>query len=135
MNTLNTSESQDPITVHQSEILSLSDTILQAICAHDRQALEPILSESFVLLGNTQRTDRRAFLEAVCSGDFVAIDASFETIDIEVLGTTAVAAGIQRVEVELPDCSRAVSRSFFTDIFVGEQGRWLLRMAHSVELP
>jgi hypothetical protein len=47
----------------------------------------------------------------------------------------AVAAGIQRVEVELPDGSHAVSRCFFTDIFVDESERWLLRMAHSVEIP
>jgi len=38
-------------------------------------AQEPILSPDFVLVANSQRTDRRAFLEVVASGDFVAIDA------------------------------------------------------------
>lgn len=123
------------VSVHeQSEILRLSQVVLRAICSHDQQALEPILSPNFVLLGDSQRLDRRAVLEAVGSAGFVAIDADFETIDVELLGTVAVAAGVQRVEVELPGGSRAVSRGVFTDIFVKKSGRWRLRLAHSMEL-
>ncbi len=134
MNTPKTCEPRG-FSIQQTEILSLSDSVLRAICSHDQQALEPILSPDFVVVANSQRTDRRAFLEVVASGDFVAIDAGFESINIEVLGAIAVAAGIQRVNVELPDGSHAVSRCFFTDIFVDESGRWLLRMAHSVDVP
>lgn len=118
----------------RSEVLSLSNIVLRAICSHDRQALEAILSPDFYMLGDSQRTPRFGFLDAVASGSFVAINAGFESIDIEVFGTVAVAAGIQRVEVELPNGTRALSRGIFTDVFVNQSGRWLLRMAHSVDL-
>lgn len=124
----------DVSVLERSEILRLSHVVLRAICAHDRQALESILAPDFVLLGDSQRLDRRAFLEAVASADFIAVDADFESIDIESLGTVAVAAGIQRVEIELPDGSRAVSRGVFTDVFVKGSGEWRLRLAHSMEL-
>lgn len=120
--------------VERSEVLRLSQSILQAICAHDQGALEPILAPDFTLVGDSQRLDRRAFLEAVGSGGFVAVEAAFESIEIEMLGTVAVAAGIQRVEVELPDGTRAVSRGVFTDVFVKELTEWRLRLAHSVEV-
>lgn len=130
----NSRETNDVSMHEQSEILRLSQVVLRAICSHDQQALEPILAQGFVLLGDSRRLDRRAFLEAVGSADFVAVDATFESIEIELLAGVAVAAGVQRVEVELPDGSRAVSRGVFTDVFVRDSGEWRLRLAHSMEL-
>ncbi|MFO0957890.1 MAG: nuclear transport factor 2 family protein [Isosphaeraceae bacterium] len=118
----------------QLRILGLSEAILGAICSHDAGALEPILTPDFAFLGDSDRLDRSAFLEGVRSGEFVALESRFESIRVEILGPVAVAAGIQHVEVKLPDGIQGTSRAAFTDIFVKEGTAWRLRLAHSVEL-
>lgn len=64
---------------------------------------------------------------------FETVSATFESIEVEVLGESGVVAGVQRVEVLL-DGVQAVSRAAFTDVFVYQEGRWLLRVASSAEL-
>ncbi|HYG65089.1 MAG TPA: nuclear transport factor 2 family protein [Thermoanaerobaculia bacterium] len=114
-------------------LLDASNLILRAICSHDAAALSEHLAPDFWLLGSGARQDRDGFLEAVRTGDFLTLGASFETIDVEVLGDTAVVAGVQRVEVQVGS-ERAVSRSVFTDVFVLQGGLWLLRVVRSLEL-
>ena len=118
----------------RDELLDASDLILRAICAHDAAALSELMTADFVLLGSGARHGRGEFLEAVRTGELVSLGAAFETIDVEVLGDTAVVAGVQRVEVQAGSDDRVVSRSVFTDVFVQQGGRWLLRVAHSLEL-
>ena len=118
----------------RAELLSLSRVILEAICSHDRAALETLLVSDFVFIGDSGRVDRDGFLKGVEAGDFIALTYDFELIEIEVFGMTAAAAGVQRVEVELPGGARALSRQGFTDIFVLHDGGWRVRLAHSVEL-
>ena len=116
------------------ELLRLSELILKAICDHDAKALEAILAPDFIFIGDSQRLERGGFLDGVGAGGFVSVAQVFESIEIEILGTTAVAAGIQRVDVELPGGIRAVSRACFTDIFIKGDTGWRVRLAHSVEL-
>jgi ketosteroid isomerase-like protein len=118
----------------KEDLLRSSVEILNAICAHDAEALAAYLASDFVLLTAFGRQERAAFLDGARTGEFVALDAGFDCIEAEVLGTVAVVAGVQRVEVELADGSRAVSRGAFTDVFVREGENWLLRVAHTVEL-
>lgn len=125
---------EELIESERRELLGLSRVILEAICRQDAGALEPLLAPDFAFVGDSGRLDRRRFLDGVGASDFVAVASGFESIEIEVLGTSAVAAGVQRVEVELPDGTRAVSRQCFTDLFVKESGDWRVRFVHSVEL-
>lgn len=118
----------------RSEVLRLSELILRAICSHDPITLEALLASDFIFIGDSKRLDRGAFLEAVGAGGFLAIEHGFDSIEVEMLGAVAAAAGIQRVEVELPDGTRAVSRACFTDVFIKDVAEWRLRLAHSVEL-
>lgn len=118
----------------RTEILRISAAILDAICAHDDRALDAYLSPDFVMIGESSRTARDAFLAAVRDGGFAVRSSGFESIDVEVFEHAAVAAGVQRVEVDLPDGTRAVSRGVFTDVFVRDGARWLVRVAHSLDL-
>lgn len=116
------------------EILRLCRVILDAICTHDDRVLDVHLAAEFVLFDDASRSGRSEFLDAVRTEAFVTLESGFESIEADVFDTTAVAAGVQRVEVELPDGSRVVSRGLFTDVFVRAGDGWLLRFAHSVEL-
>lgn len=116
-----------------SELLHISKAILHAICSHDEEALSSYLAADFVLMSGASRQDRASFLEGVGAADFTTLDAGFEAIEVECWGDTAVVAGVQCVEVKHGPGS-IVSRVGFTDVFVQEQGRWLLRVVVSTEL-
>ena len=115
------------------ELLRISDEILQAICSHDAETLSSYLTDDFILISGDSRQDRASFLEAIGTADFKARHAAFEAIQQELLGTTAIVAGVQRVEVEVGS-EIVESRASFTDVFVRDGDRWLLRVAVSVEL-
>lgn len=115
-------------------MLRISADVLDAICAHDGRRLSTWLSADFTLLGSGQRQTREAFLEVVNGADFQVIDKSFETIEVELLGDTAVVAGIQRVTVRGDGDTPIVSRAAFTDVFVLQERTWRLRVACSEEL-
>lgn len=114
-------------------MLRISKAILHAICSHDAETLSSYLTSDFVLLGGASRQNRASFLEGVGAANFKALRADFEAIDVEFWDTTAVVAGVQRVEIE-HGLELLVSRARFTDVFVYERGRWLLRVAVSIEL-
>ena len=115
-------------------VVTLSHAILEAIVRHDSATLAAYLTPGFVLMGADGRHDRAAFLAGVAGGTFEARSFGFEWIDVEMLGATAVAAGIQRVDV-VAGGREAISRSAFTDVFVREAGGWRLAAAHAVDLP
>jgi hypothetical protein len=117
----------------RSELLRIGEAILHAICSHDAKVLSSYLADDFVLLSGASRQDRTSFLEGVGAADFKALHADFEAIEVELWGTTAVVAGVQRIELE-HGLESLVSRAAFTDLFVYEMGHWLLRVAVSVEL-
>jgi ketosteroid isomerase-like protein len=118
----------------RSAVVTLSHAILEAIVRHDSTALATYLSRDFLLMGAEGRHDRAAFLEGVGSATFEARSFGFEWIDVQILGATAVAAGVQRVDV-VSGGRDVTSRSAFTDVFVRESGGWRLGAAHSVDLP
>ncbi|MEM1178409.1 MAG: nuclear transport factor 2 family protein [Acidobacteriota bacterium] len=99
------------------ELLRISDAILQAICSQDAETLSLYLTDDFVLLSGDVRQGREAFLEGVGAAQFTALEAAFESIQVEPLGTTAVVAGVQRVDVE-QGSEVLMSRASFTDVFV-----------------
>ena len=132
---MNESQSPHPQVESAKEtLLRLSADILHAICTHDGPLLATYLSADFVLLGSGQRQNRDTFLESMMSADFHAFDWIFEIIEVELLGTTAVVSGIQRVTVQGDGEMRIVSRAAFTDVFVYHDMNWLVRVACSQEL-
>ena len=117
----------------RAALLAISASVLQAIVRHDTVTLATYLSRRFVLLAPSGRQDRDAFLAAVGGATFEARSFGFDWIDVQVFDTTAVVAGVQRVEVVV-DGKELTSLGAFTDLFVIEDGDWRLAAAHSVDL-
>ena len=118
-----------------SEIADLSHQILAAIQHRDRGVLDGVLHPEFVQINEAGvRTGRAAFIDAGIDADYDILDLTFDSLTIDVFGDVGVAAGVQRGRVWLATGDEATGRTAFTDVFVKENGRWLLRVATSADL-
>ena len=118
------------------ELLRVSEDILHAIASRNSDALDAILDEGFVhLQSGGERLTRDEFVKNIVEATYTIEEIAFESIQVEVLGDTAVAAGIQRAGVLLPDGTKLVSRGSFTDVFQRKNDGWKLWLAHSTEFP
>jgi ketosteroid isomerase-like protein len=119
------------------EFVRLSHRILDAIVHRDAATLDALFDDEFVAFapaGGRQR--KQEFIDAVVDAPFHILDASFESLEVEVVDDrTAVVVGIQRAEVRLPTGEHVVSRGAFTDLFVRRGQEWRVRVVQSVDLP
>jgi hypothetical protein len=114
-------------------LLAVSASVLQAIARHDTATLAACLSRRFILLAPSGRQDRDAFLAGVGGATFEARSFGFDWIDVQIFDTTAVVAGVQRVEVVVGG-REVTSRAAFTDVFLIADGGWRLAAAHAIDL-
>jgi hypothetical protein len=119
---------------HQG-LADLSHQILAAILHRDRAALDAVLHPGFVQINEAGvRTNRTAFIEAVCENDLDILDASFDSLSIEVFDQIGIAAGVQRGRVRMANGDVVTGRTAFTDVFIRQGSGWLLRAATSADL-
>ena len=109
--------------------------IFSAIQDRAESMLLQHLSAEFVHIDATgSREDRETFIRSITSSPLEILDVSAAPLTVEFVGGLAVAAGVQRALVRLEDDRRIEARTAFTDIFVQENGEWLLTFAHSLDL-
>jgi hypothetical protein len=111
------------------ELIALSNELVGAVHEHDRERLELLLADEFTLNGAAGELDREAFLEAA-SGPYEIDDWSYEEIDPEIYGDTAVVVSRYRQTGRL--AGRDLShRMHVTDIWVRRDGRWQVVRRHA----
>jgi ketosteroid isomerase-like protein len=116
-------------------VLRVEKETMEAIGRKDAAALEVILDDAFVLrTPNAPEMSRAEFLKNVATLPAEILSVRGEGVRADIFGETAVVTGIQRARVR-HEGKEFDSVGAFTDIFVRRRGRWLLRLAHSVELP
>lgn len=119
-----------------SEILQIERDIMAAIKGKDTAALEPMLADEFVYRTHFGvEADKAAFLESITSFPVEIISLRGEELKVNVYGETAVLTGVQVAEARPPEGEAEESAVAFTDVFVRREGRWLMVLAHGVELP
>ena len=119
----------------RQELTDLSHQILAAILYRDRAALDAVLHPDFVQINEAGvRTNRAAFIDAVCDGDLAITDLAFDHLSIEVIDQTGIAAGVQRGRVRMANGDIVTGRTAFTDVFLKSGAGWLLRAATSADL-
>ena len=108
---------------------------MEAIGRKDVAALRRLLDTRFVLRtpGGGEQS-REEFLKSVAGIPAEILSVRGEGVRADVFGETAVVTGVQRARVRV-EGRELDSVGAFTDVFVLRRGRWLLRLAHSVELP
>jgi ketosteroid isomerase-like protein len=111
------------------ELVDLSREVVRAVQEHDVDTLERLLAAEFTLQGAAGQLDREAFLEAA-AGPYEIEDFSYEEIDPEVYGDTAVLVSryTQAARLEGRDLSHRMN---VTDIWTRRDGRWQLVRRHA----
>jgi ketosteroid isomerase-like protein len=126
----------EKLTEAQRALLLLEEEIFTAIKNQDTSALESILTDDFVY--------RSPGSQEVAKADFLKLSASFphkivsiwgEEMKVNVYGSAAVTTGLQFAKTQTGEGAEETSVVMFTDVFVKQKGKWMLSLAHAVDLP
>lgn len=111
------------------ELVELSHDLARAVSEHDVAALEELLAAEFTLQGAAGQLDRGEFL-AAAAGPYAISEFSYEEIDPEVYGNTAVLVSrySQVATLDGRDLSRRMN---VTDIWTRRDGRWQIIRRHA----
>ena len=110
------------------ELIALSDALVGAVQASNRERLEELLAREFTLNGAAGQMSREELLEAA-GGRYVIDEWAYEEIDPEVYGDTAVVVSRYRQAGRLD--GRDVSfRMHVTDVWVRRGGHWQIVRRH-----
>ncbi len=120
----------------ETEIIAVEKQLFAAIKAKDPAALERLLTDDFILrVPGAPPADRAAFLQNVKAIPVEIVEIWSEDMHARGFGETAVLTGTQLARTRDSAGTTQVSAQAFTDVFVKRNGRWLLALAHSVEIP
>jgi len=126
----------EKLTQTQQTILQVEEEIFTAVKNQDTKTLERILTDDFVY--------RSPGNPAIVKDDFLKLAASFpikivsvwgEEMKAHVYGNTAVLTGLQLAKTLDNKGKEKTSAVMFTDVFVKRKGKWMLSLAHAVDLP
>jgi ketosteroid isomerase-like protein len=132
----NKSNGLEKLTPAQRVILEAEEAIFAAVKNRERGVLERILTDDFVY--------RSPGNQEVAKADFLKLSASFphkivsvwgEEMKVNVYGSTAVLTGLQFAKARTGDGREETSAVMFTDVFVKQNGKWMLSLAHAIDLP
>ena len=126
----------EKLTETQQALLFLEEEIFTAIRNRDTDALESILTDDFVY--------RSPGSQEVVKEDFLKLSASFphkivsiwgEEMKVNIYGSAAVTTGLQFAKTQTDEGPEETSVVMFTDVFVKQKDKWMLSLAHAVDLP
>jgi hypothetical protein len=111
------------------ELVELSHELARAVSEHDVGALEEMLAAEFTLQGAAGQLDRDEFL-AAASGPYEIDEFSYEQIDPEIYGNTAVLVSrySQVARLDGRDLSHQMN---VTDIWTRRDARWQIVRRHA----
>ena len=111
------------------ELVELANDLARAVSEHDVPRLEELLAEEFTLQGAAGQLDRDAFL-AAAAGPYEIDDFTYEEIDPEIYGNTAVLVS-RYSQVARLDGRDLSHRMNVTDIWTRRDGRWQIVRRHA----
>ena len=111
------------------ELVELSHELARAVSEHDVGALEEMLAAEFTLQGAAGQLDRDEFL-AAASGPYEIDEFSYEQIDPEIYGNTAVLVS-RYSQVARFEGRNLTYRMHVTDIWTRRDARWQIVRRHA----
>jgi len=94
-----------------------------------------VLTDDFVYRSPGRQVARDDFLELCAAFPYEIISIQGEDLSVNVYGNIAVVTGLQIAKTAGDEGEEEKSAVAFTDVFVKEQGKWMLSLAHAVDLP
>jgi len=129
------SKNSEELVEAQQALLLLEEEIFTAVKNRDTDALERFLTDNFVYRSPGRRVARDEFLELCAAFPYEIISIQGEDLSVNVYGNIAVVTGLQIAKTAGDEGEEEKSAVAFTDVFVKEQGKWMLSLAHAVDLP
>jgi uncharacterized protein (TIGR02246 family) len=132
----NNAKNPEKLTQAQQAVLRVEEEIFTAVKNRDAGALERILTEDFAYRSpGNQEVGKADFLKLSASFPYQIVSVRGEEMKVNVYGDTAVLTGLQLAKAKTGDGKEETSAVTFTDVFVKQNGKWMLSLAHAVELP
>ena len=124
------------LTETQQALLFLEEEIFTAIKNRDTDALERILTDDFVYRSpGSQEVVKEDFLKLSSSFPHKIVSIWGEEMKVNVYGSAAVTTGLQFAKTQTGEGPEETSVVMFTDVFVKQKDKWMLSLAHAVDLP
>ena len=124
------------LTETQQALLFLEEEIFTAIRNRDTDALESILTDDFVYRSpGSQEVVKEDFLKLSVSFPHKIVSIWGEEMKVNVYGSEAVTTGLQFAKTRTGEGPEETSVVMFTDVFVKQKDKWMLSLAHAVDLP
>jgi hypothetical protein len=111
------------------ELVELANDLARAVSEHDVPRLEELLAAEFTLQGAAGQLDRDEFI-AAAAGPYEIDEFSYEEIDPEIYGNTAVLVSRYRQVARL-DRRDLTHRMHVTDIWTRREARWQIVRRHA----
>jgi ketosteroid isomerase-like protein len=119
----------------QQALLLLEEEIFTAVKNRDTDALERVLTDDFVYRSPGQQVARDDFLKLCAAFPYEIISIQGEELSVNVYGDIAVITGLQIAKTAGGGGEEETSAVAFTDVFVKHEAKWMLSLAHAVDLP
>jgi len=127
---------EEKLTEAQQALLLLEEEIFTAVKNRDADSLERILMDDFVYRSpGSQEVTKTDFLKLSASFPHKIVSIWGEEMKVNVYGSAAVTTGLQFAKTQTVEGAEETSVVMFTDVFVKQQGKWMLSLAHAVDLP
>ena len=127
-------QNSEELTEAQQALLLLEEEIFSAVKNRDTDALERVLTDDFVYRSPGRQVARDDFIKLCAAFPYEIISIQGEDLNVNVYGNTAVITGLQIAETTGGEGEKEKSAVAFTDVFVKQRGKWMLSLAHSVDL-
>jgi hypothetical protein len=111
------------------ELVELAHDLARAVSEHDVDRLEELLASEFTLQGAAGQLDRDEFL-AAAAGPYEIDEFSYEQIDPEIYGNTAVLVSRYN-QIARFDGRDLTHRMHVTDIWTRRDARWQIVRRHA----
>jgi ketosteroid isomerase-like protein len=118
----------------QQALLLLEEEIFTAVKNQDTDALERVLTDDFVYRSPGRQVARDDFLKLCAAFPYEIISIQGEDLSVNVYENIAVVTGLQIAKTAGGEGEEEESTVAFTDIFVKQKGKWMLSLAHAVDL-
>lgn len=135
----NNTEDFDKLTKTQQAILQVEEEVFTAVKNQDTIALERILTNDFVYRSpGNQEVGKEDFLKLSASFPYKIVSVWGEELKVNVYGNTAVLTGLQFAKTQSSEGRPSLEETsavMFTDVFVKRKGKWMLSLAHAIDMP
>jgi ketosteroid isomerase-like protein len=125
----------EKLTETQKEILLLEEEIFDAVKSRNANALERVLTDEFIYRTPGQEVDKGNFLKLCATFPYEIASIRGEELKVNLYDGLAVVTGLQYAKTKGDDGKEEMSVVAFTDVFVKQKDKWMLSLAHAVDLP